>query len=161
MLRRCRLQQDPRDTDDRDDRDKTEPSLGARYLEQQDELGEPLDGLHHQAVERDAVRTRLLGLLWGQSGGSPSGRRPRPGFQAVHSPHQASQNAPGEVRPDWTYGPFHPNWLRNAFCTSCHLAYSTRDWFWNQKVELFFLRVLRATADHQAVLTPHRLTSVL
>lgn len=135
------------------------PSPGARYLEQQDELGEPLDGFHHQAVERDAVRTRLLGLLWGQSGRWPSGRRPRPGFEAVHSAHQASQDTPGEGRPDWTCGAFRPNGLRMLSAPPVsHLADSTRDWFWNRKVGLFSLRVLRAAADHQAVLGPYRVT---
>lgn len=38
------------------------------YLEQEDELREPLDGLHHQAVERDPVCTALLALLWGEHG---------------------------------------------------------------------------------------------
>lgn len=37
------------------------------YLEQQDELREPLHGLRHQAVEGDAVRAGPLALLWGHS----------------------------------------------------------------------------------------------
>lgn len=41
--------------------------MGSQYLEQQDELWEPLDGPCHQAVERDAVRAGLLGLLRGES----------------------------------------------------------------------------------------------
>lgn len=35
----------------------------ARYLKQEDELREPLDGLHHQPVERDAVGTAYLPTL--------------------------------------------------------------------------------------------------
>lgn len=39
------------------------------YLQQQDELREPLHGLRHQAVEGDAVRAGPLALLWGHSRG--------------------------------------------------------------------------------------------
>lgn len=35
----------------------------SRYLQQQNELWEPLDGLHHQPVERDPVWARHLPLL--------------------------------------------------------------------------------------------------
>lgn len=42
------------------------------YLQEQDELGEPLDGFHHQPVERDPVGTGHLPLL---RGGKKMGRR--------------------------------------------------------------------------------------
>ena len=45
---------------------------GGAYLQQQDELGEALDGLHHEAVERDAVHTG--GLLLLHSGGRGGGQ---------------------------------------------------------------------------------------
>lgn len=46
---------------------------GRAHLEQQDELREPLDGLHHQAVERDTVRARLRALLRGSGARSHFG----------------------------------------------------------------------------------------
>lgn len=58
------------------------------YLEQQNELWEPLYGLHHQAVERDAVGAGLLALLWGEARLThASGRQgPPPGSAAVLPP---------------------------------------------------------------------------
>lgn len=38
------------------------------YLQEQDELREPLDGLHHQPIERDPVGTGHLPLLQGGKG---------------------------------------------------------------------------------------------
>lgn len=50
----------------------TSPRQGpGEYLKQENELREPLDGLHHQPVERDAVGAThlppLLGTRWGHS----------------------------------------------------------------------------------------------
>lgn len=68
---------------------QTDAGKGTRpYLEQQDELWEPLYGLHHQAVERDAVGAGLLALLWGEAQLTrTSGRRgPPPGSAAALPP---------------------------------------------------------------------------
>lgn len=62
-----------------------------RYLQQEDELREPLDGLRHQAVQCDAVRAGLLTLLRGQ-GPSP---RLRPRRPPTHPP---AGRSPGEER---------------------------------------------------------------
>lgn len=37
---------------------------GNRYLQQQNELREPLDGLHHEPVESDPVTAGILTMLW-------------------------------------------------------------------------------------------------
>lgn len=64
---------------------------GSWYLEQQDELREPLDGPGHQAVERDAVWTGLLALLRGGKGTHPGERISK----AVHAQHTACAPSQG------------------------------------------------------------------
>lgn len=44
-------------------RDRSNKGNDVRYLQQQDELRESLNGLHHQAVQRDPIDTRRLLLL--------------------------------------------------------------------------------------------------
>ena len=61
------------------------------YLQQEDELREPLDGLRHQAVQCDTVRAGLLTLLQGQ-GPSPQLRPHRP------PAHPPAGRSPGEER---------------------------------------------------------------
>lgn len=50
--------------------DKHILSVAPAYLQQEDELWEPLDGPHHKAVECDPVWTGILAQLQGRTAGS-------------------------------------------------------------------------------------------
>ena len=46
--------------------DRPEPSVAPAYLQEEDELWEPLNGPHHEAVECDSVWTGILAQLQGR-----------------------------------------------------------------------------------------------
>lgn len=60
-----------------------------RYLQQEDELREPLDGLHHQPVERDAVGTAHLASLLGETASLAEHLRREAGTRGTPVPTQA------------------------------------------------------------------------
>lgn len=73
------------------------------YLEQQNELWEPLYGLHHQTVERDAVGAGLLALLWGEARLTrASGLRGPPPRSSRHNTDASAGPEPTPVFTQWT-----------------------------------------------------------
>lgn len=59
------------------------------YLQQEDELREPLDGLHHQPVERDAVGAAHLAPLLGEAASFTERSRREPGTRGTAVPTRA------------------------------------------------------------------------